>query len=225
MVIKNGIIACLWLWATLTSLIAFANEPPNLETIKQQIKAYYESGEYRRETTEVTLLAQNYLKQRITANNNAAVKKKLAIVLDIDETAISNFKNYHQPNFVGIYEDDIAKLVLKSNSPAIPPILNLYRYAKSHGVAVFFVSGRKQKYENLTIKNLKNAGYYNWDGLYLVPNDYAQPSAVYFKSNARKQITEAGYDIVINLGDQKSDLDGGYADQIFKVPNPFYLIP
>jgi hypothetical protein len=28
-----------------------------------------------------------------------------------------------------------------------------------------------------------------------------------------------------NVGDQQSDLDGGFAEKAFRVPNPFYFIP
>jgi len=31
--------------------------------------------------------------------------------------------------------------------------------------------------------------------------------------------------IVLNIGDQQSDLVGGHADKAFKLPNPYYLIP
>ena len=34
-----------------------------------------------------------------------------------------------------------------------------------------------------------------------------------------------GYDILVNVGDQRSDLTGGYARRGFKLPNPMYLIP
>jgi hypothetical protein len=30
--------------------------------------------------------------------------------------------------------------------------------------------------------------------------------------------------IVLNMGDQESDLMGGYAQRTFKLPNPFYYI-
>jgi hypothetical protein len=33
-----------------------------------------------------------------------------------------------------------------------------------------------------------------------------------------------GYDIVVNAGDQESDLEGGHADRAFKLPNPFYFV-
>jgi hypothetical protein len=34
-----------------------------------------------------------------------------------------------------------------------------------------------------------------------------------------------GYEIVADLGDQRSDLDGGATLRGFKLPNPMYLIP
>jgi hypothetical protein len=37
-------------------------------------------------------------------------------------------------------------------------------------------------------------------------------------------ITRRGYRIVVNLGDQRSDLDGGYALRAIKLPNPMYVI-
>jgi hypothetical protein len=31
--------------------------------------------------------------------------------------------------------------------------------------------------------------------------------------------------VVVNLGDQMSDLDGGHAERMYKLPNPFYFVP
>ena len=47
-----------------------------------------------------------------------------------------------------------------------------------------------------------------------------------FKIQARKALLDEGYNIIANIGDQQSDLDGGYpvVDCQFKLPNPFYLI-
>ena len=41
----------------------------------------------------------------------------------------------------------------------------------------------------------------------------------------RKEITQQGYDIVFSIGDQQSDLVGGYSDKTYKLPNPYYFIP
>ena len=41
----------------------------------------------------------------------------------------------------------------------------------------------------------------------------------------RRKITEHGYTILLTMGDQQSDLAGGYAERTFKLPNPVYFIP
>ena len=49
-------------------------------------------------------------------------------------------------------------------------------------------------------------------------------SAASFKAAERKKITERGYTIILNMGDQQSDLAGGFAEKTFKLPNPGYLL-
>ena len=46
-----------------------------------------------------------------------------------------------------------------------------------------------------------------------------------YKSLTRQHIESLGYDIVGNFGDQFSDLNGGFADRTFKLPNPMYFLP
>ena len=50
-------------------------------------------------------------------------------------------------------------------------------------------------------------------------------SAADFKSVQRARIEQADYTIIANVGDQRSDLEGGHAKETFKMPNPFYFIP
>lgn len=46
-----------------------------------------------------------------------------------------------------------------------------------------------------------------------------------YKSGTRAYIESQGYDIVADFGDQFSDLEGGFADKTFKLPNPNYYLP
>jgi hypothetical protein len=48
---------------------------------------------------------------------------------------------------------------------------------------------------------------------------------VLYKSGTRAHIESLGYDIVANFGDQFSDLNGGFANRTFKLPNPNYFLP
>ena len=48
---------------------------------------------------------------------------------------------------------------------------------------------------------------------------------IQYKSGVRAHIESLGFDIVGNFGDQFSDLEGGFADKTFKLPNPNYFLP
>ena len=64
-----------------------------------------------------------------------------------------------------------------------------------------------------------------WAKLFMEPEGLHPKSATDFKAPTRKTIAGDGYSIILNVGDQMSDLDGGYAEKTFKLPNPFYYIP
>ena len=61
------------------------------------------------------------------------------------------------------------------------------------------------------------------------PYIHATPAAscptIQYKSGTRAYIESQGYDIVGDFGDQFSDLEGGFADKVFKMPNPNYYLP
>src|SRR5690349_11273007 len=46
-----------------------------------------------------------------------------------------------------------------------------------------------------------------------------------YKSGTRAYIESQGYNIVADIGDQFSDLLGGFSDKTFKMPNPNYYLP
>jgi predicted secreted acid phosphatase len=116
---------------------------------------------------------------------------------------------------------------LSASAEAIKPTVELVEQAKKESVTVFFISGRHEGTEEraATEKNLHEAGYDAWQQLYLRTNDFGGPSVAPFKIWARHDIEVRGYVIIANVGDQWSDLEGGYAERRFKVPNPFYYIP
>jgi len=64
---------------------------------------------------------------------------------------------------------------------------------------------------------------------FCAPFIHATPAAscptIQYKSGTRAYIESKGYDIVADFGDQFSDLEGGFADKVFKMPNPNYYLP
>lgn len=204
----------------LASFSCLAVEPTNLHVALQQLKQYHDAGTYDKDVTRVNHTALRYLKARIA---QATFHGKPAIVLDIDETSLSNYQNMEQQRFGGTMAQ-INQDIEKGVDPVIASTLKLYNYAKAHGVAVIFLTGRKEEQRTITEVNLKNAGYSNWDKLILRDGEHRSDSAFTYKTTTRKALTNEGYDIILNIGDQQSDLVGGYADKAFKLPNPYYYI-
>lgn len=222
---KKNALLILSLIVSLFFVSAYAHEPTNLSFDKQIAARYHDSGEYDVDIQNVIDSAQNYLDERVAENNKATSKKKLALVLDIDETALSNYPSIVKLNFGGTLDEINADIAQGVDAP-IFPTLGLYRDALARGVAVFFITGRDQQtLLAATEKNLKMAGYTQWQGLFLRPHNYHDKSIIPFKSAMRKKLEGQGYDVIENVGDQYSDLAGGYADATYKLPNPFYYIP
>jgi predicted secreted acid phosphatase len=111
------------------------------------------------------------------------------------------------------------------DAPAIKPIRSLFRRAKALKVAVFFITARPEVIRSGTLDNLKAAGYTGKYELILEPPGYTIDSKVPYKSGARKKIQKRGYKIIANVGDQQSDLKGGYSERTYKLPNLIYLTP
>ncbi len=199
-------------------------EPANLGVLRSEVQAYHDSGAYQRELDQIISKAQHYIIRQAKNNAHSTHPKKLAIVLDIDETSLSNYKRMAARQFVANREQ-LFQEVLAADAPAIKPMLSLYSHALKQGVAIFFVTGRREAGREATIKNLKSAGYHDWSGLYLRPINYKLTSIIPLKTQARAEIRKQGYTIIADIGDQYSDLKGANAEKSFKLPNPYYYIP
>lgn len=202
----------------------YAKPPAELWQVENSIKHYVATGHYMRDIATTTTRAQRYLAQRIASNQQLVHPKHLAVVFDIDETALSNYQHMQQLRFGGRLST-IKKMEMQGTDRAIKPTLKLFNYAKKHHVKTFFITGRTENELTITNKNLRDAGYHHWTKLYLKPVHYHQHSASTFKTSIRHQIEDQGYDIVFTIGDQYSDLKGGFADREYKLVNPFYHIP
>src|SRR5262249_49876394 len=151
-----------------------------------------------------------------------------AIVLDIDETSLSNWPAYKVNGWVRITGGGcdlqqgpcgLRAWQAQGESKAIAPTLALAQRARELGTAVFFITGRPANLREATERNLREQGY-EWTGLILEPDGAKYASAADFKAPERRKLTEQGYTILLSLGDQQSDLSGGYAEKTYKLPNP-----
>lgn len=199
----------------------------NLYDAQRQVDEYIRSGRYDQDFAKVVAGASAWLEER------AKTAVKPAIVLDIDETSLSNWPAYRINGWGRVVNGGcdlqqgpcgLRAWQTLGQSKALAPTLALARRARELGVAVFFISGRPPNLLEATERNLREQGY-EWTGVILLPEGAHFASAVDFKAPERRKIAQQGYTIVLALGDQESDLLGGYAERTFKLPNPVYYLP
>lgn len=195
-----------------------SREPENHAIEVDRLMRYHDFGEYDREIREVVNAARDYLETLVVDSSKG---DKLAAVFDIDETALSNWDAMADCGFCS-YSVQV-KLYPNPHDPAIIPVLELFNFAKKKGIAIFFVTGRQESRRESTVKNLNDVGYAGWAELIMQPDGNKLPASV-FKSSDRQAISNKGYRIVLDIGDQASDLAGCCAERTFKLPNPFYLL-
>ncbi|HUG12976.1 MAG TPA: HAD family acid phosphatase [Opitutaceae bacterium] len=194
--------------------------PENLGLLKERVRAYLDSEAYFAEIEPVALEAVAFIADRAAAR---AEGERLAVVLDIDETALSNYPHIREMDFA--YKDDLWDAwVLEARCPPVAPVLEIHRTARANSVAVFFLSGRKELTRKATARNLLGTGFSGFEALILKEDDSTEPTSV-FKARERARLAAEGWTIIACVGDQESDLAGEHTGRTFKIPNPAYFIP
>lgn len=216
---KNKIIIFLLSSLILISCSA-SKEPRNLYYAKLEVKEYFfDSTKYHCDVKKVIEEANKYIEKNLdTTKNNIAI-------FDIDETSLNNLEYILHFDF-GYTPETWEAWVDSAKAVAIEPVLELYHFIKQKGIKVFFITGRHEskniKDPDPTIKNLIEVGYKDFDGIFFKPRNTKMKTSE-FKSSIRKKLTEQGYYIFINIGDQYSDFEGEFPGKAFKLPNPAYL--
>jgi predicted secreted acid phosphatase len=211
------------------AFLTVRGQPANVGDAKIAALAYHDSGAYARDLTVVADRATRWISLR------AGQVSRPALVLDIDETALSNWEI--------IKLDDFGRPIAGpcdpasggpcgwaawdqlGRDPAIEPTLDVFRAARAANVTVFFITGRPEDQRTATERNLCAVGFTGYARLFMVPNGAHFASASDFKAPIRKEIEELGYTIIANIGDQPSDLLGGHAEKKYLLPDPFYRVP
>lgn len=206
------------------------SEPANLGQLKAKLKAYHDCTLTPKNVSSCYASSLDRQIRRAIPYLEGSVKEKspasrLALVLDIDETSLSNYEEISEADFA-YNSKQWNDWVEEAKAPAIPGTLRLYQRARQLGVAIFFITGRPELQREATEKNLHTAGYADWSGLIMPTPEQAKDSTILYKSAAREKIANQGYRIVLNVGDQWSDLKGKpQAELSVKLPDPFYYIP
>ncbi len=127
-------------------------------------------------------------------------KKKTAVVVDIDETILDNspfevkciLDNTNYP--IGWDE-----WMNSADAEIIPGAVSFLKYAASKDVEVFYITNRKQKYFEPTLKNLKFHGFPDADSSHLMLRTESSDK------QARRNLVLEDYDILLLAGDNLAD--------------------
>jgi predicted secreted acid phosphatase len=203
-----------------------AERIPNLGTLKTELKEYHDCtckcGCYAHDLDVQADRAIAFLRQRAARRRP---HEKLALILDIDDTTLSNYQEMIGADFA--YQPSVWDAwVEEGQAPAIPGTVRIYKEAQRLGVSIFFITGRKEAQRAATERNLRAQGFDNWNLLVMLPMNHGSQTTGAFKAVARAQIAAAGYTLALNVGDQWSDLKGKpEAEYSVKYPDPYYFIP
>ena len=91
-------------------------------------------------------------------------------------------------------------------------------------MSVIFITGRPETQRASTEANLRLRGFDTWEQVILRAPDQQKLTAEQYKSAARGMVA-GKFRIVLNVGDQWSDLHGpNPAEFSVKYPDPYYFI-
>ncbi|HLR84518.1 MAG TPA: HAD family acid phosphatase, partial [Nocardioidaceae bacterium] len=220
---------------------------PNIDSVKATIAAYYgddgdgtadmDSSPYISELHRI----QNQQRHHLRRAYQRAIRRgeKPALVFDADDTTLMTYDMEVAAMHFEFDPELQDEWVQDQRFPATPGMVDFVNDAEDMGYAIFGLTGRNADQEEATLGNLDKVGYepFNAANFFTEWVDPAQRpdyiecaesecTTVEYKAGTRKHIEQdLGYDIVLNVGDQWSDLKGGYADRVLKLPNPTYYLP
>ncbi|MFM8603344.1 MAG: HAD family acid phosphatase [Gemmatimonadota bacterium] len=200
--------------------------------IGADIVALRNSGGYTADIRGTVALGRRYLNRWLnrkcqTNATPAQVKRcRVMAVFDMDDTLESWYQYYSSPTVNWVADQSAEEVVMEAcGNPAIPSTIALLQHALSRGVAVSVITGRRDTQRSFTATCLDQLGAGGYRNLIVRDPANYETTAAAFKAQARKKLERKGWRIAISVGDQVSDMSGGYVDAGFLLPNPMYFIP
>ena len=138
-------------------------------------------------------------------------KTKFAIVTDLDETILDNSYAIAQQikeNKEFVSSVDFKEWAKHAEATAVPGAVEFLQYAKSKGIAIFYISNRDTGDLASTLINLKKLNLPDVDAAHMLfrTNDFS-------KESRRKKVEADGYKIVLLLGDNLNDFTEAFENK------------
>lgn len=156
------------------------------------------SGEYRALSYQAFNLAKMQLDKTLAEHKG---KKRVAVVVDADETIIDN--SAYESWLVGKNESYSSKTwgqwMDAAEAKAMPGAVAFLQYAAKKGVGVFYITNRKESGRAGTMKNLQDLGFPQ------VSNAHVLLRSTTSDKEPRRIDVEKHYDIALLMGDNLND--------------------
>ncbi|WMM89555.1 5'-nucleotidase, lipoprotein e(P4) family [Heyndrickxia coagulans] len=176
--------------------VAGCTSKQKAEQTKMGVAWYRTSGEAR------ALYYQGYNigKQRMEESLKTKVKKKRAIVLDLDETVLDNgpYLSYMAEKGIS-FGSGWGAWVKKAKAKPLPGALSFLKYADKKGIDIYYISNRDEKYMDATLRNLKK------EGIPQAVRSHVLLQKGTSSKETRRQVVEKDHDIIALFGDNLGD--------------------
>lgn len=157
---------------------------------------------YQKAAETRALYYQGFNVARMMIDNDLKVKSKLkkAVVLDIDETALDN-SPYEAQCILGnfAYPERWDEWCNAGKAEPTPGAVEFLNYAAEKGYAIFYITNRKAKFTESTLKNLRDKGFPMADTTHVLFR-----TAGNSKEERRVKVMKE-YNIVMLMGDNLAD--------------------
>ncbi|WP_054633057.1 5'-nucleotidase, lipoprotein e(P4) family [Pantoea stewartii] len=194
---------------------------------------FQQSGEYQ------ALCWQAFNSARLAFDQSASLAgKPKAVIVDLDETMLDNsaYSAWQVKNGQPFSDKTWSAWTQARQAKAVPGAVEFARYVNSHGGTVFYVSNRDQKDYAATVANLQQLGF----------SGVSEKTVSLKTDSSNKQarfdaIKNAGYNVVLYIGDNLNDFGGAtwhqgnvqrrafvdnnhalFGTQFIVLPNPLY---
>ncbi|QIG43992.1 hypothetical protein G5V58_15510 [Nocardioides anomalus] len=227
---------------------------PNVDSVKSTIRAYYNASGGKADKTSSRYITQvraieTQLLKALPVNHPTGQ----VVVFDVDDTLLWNY-DYEDGGSNFNYDPATNAAAVAAGFPAVPGMPATLKTLSDRGYLLYAVTGRPASQEQQTLDNLTAQGFtasgtttplFDANTLFTkdpvvgtgIPtqswvncnagadNNPTNCSTVEFKASTRAHIQAlTSGTVAMNVGDQFSDLQGGYALDTTKIPNPTYFL-
>jgi len=189
-----GFSSCKSTKPTAGSITAEPVHPTLYATLFQQEAAEYNA---------LCLQAYNVAALRLEEASKHASIKPQAVILDIDETVLNNIPYQAEVIKKNLsYPAGWAEWMEQASAEPLAGVVAFLLKAKEKGIAVFYVSNRKNTFKQATIRNLKEKN------LPFADEDHVLLRTTSNEKESRRQKVMEQYNVIMLIGDNLGDFDG-----------------